>query len=104
MREKKFTKGKLVVSSSLMVVRENDALVVHSGSASMMMPEGLAPTFEEAAANAHLIAASPALLEALEESEKYFLDVISGNDTFSQATSVRKKISDAIAKAYGEES
>ena len=95
MREKKFTQGELVVSSSLLVVRKTDAIIVHSGSSSMMMPEGLAPTFEESVANAHLIAAAPELLEEAESALHAFKEC----DILPAHVAALEKV---IAKAYGE--
>lgn len=98
MREKKFTPGPWK-KDGLGWYGANGEQVVMSDGPSF----GSRSCFNQAEPNAHLIAAAPELLEALEyclnrieKSEKWWIDVESkgGFDT--------DKIELAIAKAYGE--
>ena len=45
----------------------------------------------------------PKLLEALEAAERFFNNVLTGNDTRTEADSVKSAIKSAIKAAYGKE-
>lgn len=104
-REKKFTPGPWSYDGVLYIRGPNGEMVadfVEDDECSLARIRGTGANLPQEA-NAHLIAAAPELLEALEEAERFFNNVVNGNDTRTEAANTKSIMGAAISKAYGEE-